>query len=126
MIPSHTPSPDTATLFRKLKAIVENEPGTIRANVAETALDYDTPEGFFRDLIDSGCASGLVSHLIYIWDTHAFFDRHYDEIEELREDWEENVGEPIRIKYDLKNFLAWFAFEETAYRIANDDLGLGI
>jgi len=36
----------------------------------------------------------------------------------MREDWEDSIGQPLKIKGDLKNFLAWFAFEETAYSIA--------
>ncbi len=126
MIHPHTPQPDTARLRCILERIVETEPGTIRADVAQTALDYDTPEGFFHDLMNCGCISGFVSHLIYYVDTHVYFDAHYDEIEELREEWEENVGEPIRIRGDLRNFLAWFGFEETAYRMTHDDLGLDI
>ena len=56
--------------------------------------------------------------MIYYADTHAYFDAYYDEIEELRQDWADNVGEPLRIDGDLKNGLAWFAFEEVAYRLA--------
>lgn len=56
-------------------------------------------------------------------DTHAFFDEHYAEIEGLREQYEDNIGEALRINGDLKNFLAWFAFEETAYRMA-EEMGL--
>lgn len=66
----------------------------------------------------------MVSRLIYYTDTHAFFDRHYDEIEEMRQDWEDSVGQPLEIKGDLKNGLAWFAFEEVAYQMM-ENLGLG-
>ncbi|MGB1216038.1 MAG: DUF7222 domain-containing protein [Pikeienuella sp.] len=58
--------------------------------------------------------------MVYYSDTHAFFDKHYDEIEELRDDWEDSVGQPLAIKDDLKNFLAWFAFEEVAYQMAEE------
>ena len=58
--------------------------------------------------------------MVYYSDTHAFFDKHYDEIEELRDDWEDSVGQPLAIKGDLKNFLAWFAFEEVAYQMAEE------
>lgn len=66
----------------------------------------------------------MVSCLVYYADTHAFFDRHYPEVEELRLETEESLGEPLRIKYDLKNSLAWFAFEETALLIAREHLQL--
>jgi len=62
----------------------------------------------------------MVSGLIYYSETHAFFDQHYEEIEDLRIATEEEIGEPLKIKGDLKNFLAWFAFEETAYQLAQE------
>ncbi len=67
----------------------------------------------------------MISFLIYYVDIHAFFDKHYKEIEELREDYQYPVGEQLQIKGDLKNFLAWFAFEEIAWSIAQE-LNLGI
>jgi hypothetical protein len=75
---------------------------------------------FISDVLKSGCVSGVVRKLIYYTDTHAFFDRFYGEIEELRQEWEENTGEAIKIKNDLKNDLAWFGFEETIYWLANE------
>ena len=67
-----------------------------------------------------GCGSGMIGSLCWYSDTRAFFDKHYDEIEELREDFEDSIGQPIAIKGDLKNFFARFAFEEVAYRIASE------
>lgn len=57
--------------------------GGIAAEVAHEALEhsYDCVEAFFRDLQQYGCISGMVGRLIYYWDTAAFFERHYDEIE---------------------------------------------
>lgn len=116
----------TSEITQTLRRIVEKEPNTIRAFVAQEALDYhnDNPAQMFADLSQCGCQCGTIGSLIYYVDTHAFFDRFYDEIEELREQYEDDMGEPLRIKGDLKNWFAWFAFEETAYRMANDDLGL--
>jgi hypothetical protein len=108
-----------------LEDIRRTKSGTIRAAVAGEALDYhDNPATFFTDLQSCGCASGFVGSLIYFADTHAFYDRHYDEIEELREAYEVDTGEAIRIRSDLKNFYAWFAFEEVAYHMATDELDL--
>ncbi len=80
----------------------------------------------FNDLIHHGCQSGMINSLIYYTDTHRFFDTFYDEIEEMREAVEDETGEPLTIRGDLKNFLAWFAFEETAFRMAREDLGLDL
>jgi len=103
-----------------LKQICKNEPDSIKAAVAQEALEYDDPQSFFEDLQQHGCISGLVSSLIYYQDTHAFYDKHYSEIEELRTEYEEATGEPLHINNDLKNVLTWFAFEQVAYQLVNN------
>ena len=95
---------------------------TIEYEVLQKSLDYDNPKDFFTDLLEHGCVSGMVSGLIYYVNTHKFFDKHYEQIEKLRQDYEEHTGEPLKIEYDLKNFLAWFAFEETARKLYESDL----
>ncbi len=110
-------------LQNHLQEIRDNNLGTIKSYVAQEALDHDDPDTFFSDLLKHGCASGMVSSLIYYHDTSAFFEKYYREIDLLRCEYEENIGEQLQIKGDLKNFLAWFAFEETAYHLA-DELGL--
>ncbi len=92
---------------------------SLRASVARVALDtsHSEIELFFRDLLMHGCVSGMVSELTYYHDTHAFFDHYYAEIEELREEYEQEFGQPLAIDGDLKNWFAWFAFEETARQI---------
>ena len=97
----------------------------MRTEVANAAISSDDACQFFLDLASCGCASGYVGGLVYYTNTHAFFDCHYREIEFMREEWEENTGEPLCIRGDLKNFLAWFAFEETAFQMAHE-LGLEI
>ncbi len=103
-----------------LQQILKGNPNTIKAVVAEEALDHDDPKAFFKDLLQHGCISGMVGKLIYYKDTHAFYDKHYAEIEELRADYEESTGEPLKIPNNLKNFLAWFAFEQVAYQLVNE------
>lgn len=73
---------------------------------------------FFSDLLSHGCVSGMISSLVYYTDTHKFYDEYYNEIEELRKEMEECLGESILVKGDLKNFYAWFAFEETTRKLA--------
>lgn len=83
--------------------------------VAFEALQYDNPHSFFNDLAENGCISGMVGTLVYYADTYAFFDRHYAEIEVLRQEYEL----VIPAHCNLKNFLSWFAFEAVAYQIYN-------
>jgi len=57
---------------------------------------------------------------VYYTDTHKFFDTYYEEIEELRSEYEDSTGCSVDIQgRDIKNTLAWFAFEQTAYNLAN-------
>lgn len=111
----------------KLEVIIQNEPNTIKALVAQEALDYTSEYivSFFEDLFRYGCISGMVTSLVYYVDTHQFYDTHYNEIERIRENYEEFTEYPLSIQGDLKNFLAWFSFEQTAYELANE-LGLEI
>ena len=100
-----------------LKQICKDNPESIKAAVAQEALERDDSQSFFDDLQQHGCISGTVTSLIYYTDTHAFYDKHYEEIEELRSEYEDSTGEPLQIKGDLKNYLAWFAFEQVAYQL---------
>lgn len=92
-------------------------------NNLESDPTNETVQGWFEDLFKHGCISGMVSELIYYTDTHKFYDENYAEIEDLRHDWEENVTDHLQVGSDLKNWFAWFAFEETARSIA-EELGL--
>lgn len=111
-----------------LDVILQTEPRTLRAAVASEALTFwsDDPREMFENLACHGCQSGMINNLIYYADTHRFFDTYYREIDDLRDAVEEEIGEPLIIRGDLKNFLAWFAFEETAIRMAREDLGLDL
>jgi len=93
--------------------------------ILEEYCNDDEIETFFSDLLNHGCQSGMISTLIYYSDTHKFYDEFYDEIEEIRDDLEESLGEVIKVKGDLKNFYAWLGFEEMTGSIA-DELELEI
>ena len=68
----------------KLKILLQKNPNTITAEVVQVALDSEDPKLFFQDLLQYGCQSGMVSSLIRYSDTHTFYDKHYDEIENIR------------------------------------------
>lgn len=112
-------------LISDLQLIIDEDPQSIKAAIAQEALAYESPADFFHNLIKHGCVSGMVSNLVWYSQTHQFFDKHYDEIDDMRMDYEEATGQQIQIKHDLKNFFAWFAFEEVAYQLASE-LGLEI
>lgn len=111
-----------------LKKIINDSNTDLKIAVAESILDavtdYDDPVDYFNDLLTHGCISGMVGELVYYADTHAFYDKHYEDIEDLRYEMAQELGELNPPKdQDLKNWFAWFAYEETARQIA---LELGI
>ena len=114
---------NTKSIIKKLNAIANEPADSLRKEVAKECFNHENIECFFSDLSHYGCASWMIGKLIYYKDTYAFYDKYYNEIEELREEYEQNTGMPIKIEGDLKNFFAWFGFEETAYQLA-DELGL--
>jgi hypothetical protein len=114
---------ETDGITEALTDIIEQESTeTLRTSVAQQALDYGEPDLFFSDLIENGCASGMITDLIRREDIHQFFDTHYDEIEEIRTKLD-NAGRPIEIKGNSRDCLSWTAVEITAVTIAVE-LGL--
>lgn len=106
---------------KKLEQLLEDNQGNITEAVINEAFSYDNAEAFFEDLLQHGCQSWMVSSLIYYKDTHEFYDKHYDEIEDIRcqleNDW---IEVNIPSCTDLKNFFSWLAFEQRAYEIYNE------
>jgi len=97
-------------------------------------------EGWFEDLFNSGCVSGMVGELIYYRDTIKFFKKHKEDITTLLYELLDSCGfvcpselfggswdkeDPLALEQTNQNLLAWFGFEETARKIAND-LGLEV
>lgn len=112
-------------LKKQLQKILADNPNTIKACVIEEAFDFHSIKDFFNDLLTHGCVSGMIGRLVFYNQTERFFDEHYHEIMELKEDFEESTGQPMKIPYHLKNHLAWFGFEQTACELANK-IGLEI
>ena len=105
-----------------LNSIVENTmEGTLKHDVAETILDqvdgYDDDEilEYVAQIINYGCASGIVAGLITY--TDEFFNNHSDEILELlNDDKEEGILDINEVEFN-KNWLSWYAFERIAFDI---------
>ena len=60
------------TLKSKLQEMLEAERNTIKGEVIEEALEYDSDEEikcFFSDLLQHGCVSGMIGKLVYYTDT---------------------------------------------------------
>ena len=105
---------------KSLNYIIQNEPNTIKAFVAKEALLRNNIESFFHSLTKRGCISGIICTLNHYEQTHKFFDFYYDEIEKLRMEFEKQTGTPVKLEYDLKTVLSWFAFEQTACQLISE------
>ena len=102
---------------KQLKKLLEENKGNITEAVITEALDYHTPKDFFTDLLQNGCQSWMVWSLIYYVDTHKFYDKHYEEIEDIRYELQEQWIVTTDIQSDLKNYYAWLSFEHRAYEV---------
>ena len=112
----------------KLKNIKVEE-GTIKAQIIKDAQNsgFDELEAvvYIKNIAEHGCIGGTCRGLIYYVDTHAFYNKHAEEIDEILERVSEEMGELYNIlenmkrlnQTDLRNFLAWFSYEVTAQEI---------
>lgn len=112
---------------KKLAERLNNEKNALIKYVISDILDKENVVQYIEDVLYHGCISGVVSGLIYYRDTHEFYDDYYDEIEELRINLLEQGIDVLNgiNKNDLKNHMAWVAYEETLRRIA-DELGVEV
>lgn len=110
---------NTTSIRNTLTSLQTENPDSLLAIVASDALDECSPLSYLEDVTQHGCISGTVSRLVYYVDTNAFFDTHYDEIQEMIEEYQESTGIDLVHTGDLKNFYSWFAYEQIAYEILN-------
>ena len=111
-------------MLNLLNSIVENTyEGTLKHDVAETILDqvdgYDNEEilEYVAQIVNYGCASGIVTSLMTYKDTDEFFNNHSNEILELLDnDKEEGILDINEIEFN-KNWLSWYAFERITFDI---------
>ena len=94
--------------------------------------DYNDKKYIFTDVLHNGCCSGVVSELIYYYDTVRFYKQYRQEINEMLYNIMNETGlyapsELFGDKWDKEdplaqddfnqNLLAWFSFEETLRNI---------
>ena len=112
---------------KQLMELKENSDNKLYQEAIDIALDnienYEKPSEYFEDVAYGGAISGIVGQLITYKQTHDFFDRNYEFIFDL---YNEYVAEGILFNFELsKNNLAWFGYEEITKQIMFD-LGLDL
>ena len=77
----------------------------------------DKLKSFFNDLQPGGCSSGMIGEFIYNSDCKEFYIKHIDDLESMKEDLDEQLGEPVTNRQGLPHytFLCWLCFEEYCY-----------
>lgn len=94
----------------------------LKNNVMEILIDMQY-EGYeleevIKDVLNHGCASGIVGALTYYSQTRKFFIDNMDEIFDLYNEYIQEFG-GIGFEIDF-NSLSWFAFEEVTRIIADE------
>lgn len=84
--------------MKKLKDI-KAEAGTIREQVLK---DSDGDVSYVKDVAERGCVDGNCRRLVYDKDTHNFYSKHADEINEILGEMEKSLGEPYNIDENMK------------------------
>jgi len=110
----------TTTTPKELKNLKDIASDTCRRSlfrlVASDALDEENPMDYLRNDCEH-IIDGCVNRLIYYADTHAFFDKYYDDILSAVYANEVSTGEKISPDGEIKNWYAWFAYEYAAREI---------
>lgn len=95
----------------------------LKNNVMEILVDMQY-EGYelqdvITDVLNYGCASGIVSSLVYYSQTKEFFINNMEDIFELYNEYVQEFGGGLGFEIDF-NSLSFFAFEEMTRIIANE------
>ena len=105
------------------------EAGSIRARILEDTSGENEEDAiaYIRTAAENGCAGGNCNNLIMNYETHAFYTEFAPEIDEILEYVKENTGENLfesdyykKNGYDLRNYLAWAAYEIKAQEIMEE------
>lgn len=109
--------------MRKLTNMLNNMYGEseLKDNVIDILLDhiedYEEPKGFLEDIMNYGCASGIVPELIYFNQTECFFIKHMEEIFDIYNQLKDDLSSYFEVN---ANNLSWLAFEYMVNEIYNE------
>lgn len=76
-------------------------------------------KSFLEDLQRMGCISGMIGDFIYHADCKNFYIKHLDDLENIREEIEDSLGESVKNRHRLPHytFMCWLCFEEYCFDI---------
>ena len=103
---------------KELQKLLEENQGTITEFIINEALEQEDIKAYFEDILKYGCKWWTVPSMIYTTDVHKFYDKFYNEIEDLRiclqDDW---ILWIESIDQDIKTYYSWLAYEHKVYEI---------
>lgn len=97
--------------------------------------EYDDKKDIVLNVLNDGCQSGFVGHLVFYNQTTAYYKEHKEEINELLYNIMDDCGiyvplelfgdkwdkeDPLALYQYNQNILAWFGFEETMRNFARE------
>lgn len=76
-------------------------------------------KSFLEDLQQEGCSSGMIGKFIYHHDCKKFYIRHLDDLENIKNELENSLGETITNRFQNPHwtFMCWLCFEEYCFDI---------
>ena len=123
---------------QNIEQIRDNTTSELTKDVIDYILnewdEYEDKKDIVLNVLNNGCQSGFVGHLVYYSQTTAYYKKHKEEIDNLFYDamdeygvaasellgdrWE--IGDPFALYPYNQNILAWFGFEETMRNFARE------
>jgi len=76
-------------------------------------------KSYIEDLQNDGCMSGMISEFIYHADCKKFYIEHLEDLENIKEELEDSLGEPVKNRHRMPHytFMCWLCFEEYCFDI---------
>lgn len=124
---------------KNIEQIKTNTTSELTKDVIDFVLnewdDCDDKKDIILNVLNYGCQSGWVGHLVYYSQTTAYYKEHQEEINELLYDTMDDCGiyvpselfgdkwdkeDPLALYQYNQNLLAWFGFEETMRNFARE------
>ena len=101
----------------RMKKQANNLQSAVIKDILKYSMKSSEIKRYLEEVTRYGCVSGVATNLATYNATHRFFDKNYDQIIQLKSDYEAETGEPLKLGFDIKNELAWFAYEQTVLDI---------
>lgn len=94
----------------EFNTIIENKIEGYSGNTKEKL------QSFFEDM-QHGCQSGIIGEFIYNSDCKDFYVKHIDDLEDMKEEMENQMGDTIPNKSSVPHytFMCWLCFEEYCF-----------